>query len=961
MPVIERFDGGVVTGVDSHYLASNQATVLINVDVEKYGMKSAQSPIEIGKAAKSFYEFKVPETEPEVMHVTSSSKFRDYAEFQGRLAYSDGGPVCQITDGDLKDDEFIWRDLGIDAPEGTITAHALTLADITGGKAVLHTGSTEVNGFINAGVIRYKVVDTNAGANIVYTHDITDNTGNANVVWTLPSGFEVYRELVDERGMYSDRFVYVGTGNFTDGMLQIFNVYERLESTLVAEFSSHRLAVVKGNIYSVPYKLTKTSKNVTLHINEIYELNPGDNWIKTKVDMSIHHNNPVSNIVGIASAFALDDELFVIAMLGKRVVIFNSKGTIMVDKAISISTEFFKCTTVEWDNKAYMFDPAGGKALIFANDDLELKTMPKFPYAKAEDSIYTVRGAKIYAILNNRHEGYVREFELPSLKVKLTGSQRVAVDKIKGLGGSSGCDFSDGAFQIFPTVSSLIMFSPSTDQIISTIRPEYSVPVMPKEEKEKLLITPPKTLVKDTISSGPTKPTNSNKPVTVFRGFAKVGNTIRGLTYKSDDPLAILRKWNVVTVGSPAVPKIFDIPTLTGVYLYNVGKQISGGGGDGPIMQVQGEPITVYKGHIKVDVTGVTDHASTTTPLRLYRTGGYLAKYTMVDDVNLPTNGIYMDTRSDQTIALGRLGVYDFAYPPPEGLQFLTEHKGKLWGAVGHTLYYSETGNADRWDKIKSFIIIDRDVTALASTSFGLVIFMKGRCKLLLGDGVNSFVLNTISNEKGTIDSRSVQAVLEGVIFFSEDGMCFTDGRQVVETSYELLGTHKFNIVDSMVTSRTYWALCDNFMFGTLEPARLLLRFDMGKQPQFSFLEADGVAGLGLVNGKLSHSLDNLLYDTLGGEDRIFNYKSGNISEGLPTMVKEWDRVRISGDYFGWIIVRLDDVEVLRELIVVDIYNISNLHLPKHSNKAKSISFEALGSGIITSIEYSLTPRSTTK
>ena len=915
MPVINRFDSGVVIGVDKHYLDPTQSTVLVDANIEAYGVRSAKLPTDIGLADRSFYEFPIKESEPQEFHVTSSDRWRSYAEFQGRLVYSDGGPQCKVTDGDMVDSDFKWNEVGSKATAGKIVARPYLLSDIPGASAKLMVGAKPANGLINVSQIRYRLVDSHG---TVFIGDIRNNTGNATVIFKLPAGVKVYRELVDEWGGHTDKFLFVGAGNFTDGLVAIDDAYEFIASTEIAEFSSHRISLVLGKPYSVPYRVLKSIGDAVLKVSEVFELTATDTWSKESIDIEIHHLNPPTDISAIASSFTFADKLYILTRIGNNYGVWEKDGTSVVNTTFPIDDEFFKCTTIENNGSLYFFSPSKGKALVFNGTTLALQTMPKFKYAKAEDSVFTIKGDTIYAILNDRHEANIRKIQLPALTVELTGLSRVKIEKVRGLGGSSGCNFQDGDFQVFPIHKGIISYSTLSGQVI-----EADV-------------------------RGANVPTDA-----MFKGFTYFNTLIRAIAHR-DDAKAILYKWNIIHAHAPTAIPVFDERTLSGTFLYNTSQETASGQ-HGPIMLTASNPISIHKGHMRVDLAGVTH----TKDLRLYRTGGYLTEYKMVEDVK-PTT-VYTDKKDDVTIASHPTGVYNYRDAPPEGLMWLTEHKGRLFGSVGDTLYWSEPGDVDSWDRVKSFMILDRDITGIASAVFGLVIFMKGRIKLLSGNGPLDFNLSTVTNSKGTLDGRSIQSAREGVMFFSEDGLCFTDGRQVVEFSYKLLGSRTWNVIDSTTTDRSYFALCENFMEGTLNPARVIMRVDLEEAPKFSFLEADNVSGLGYVNGKLAHTKGDNLLDTLGSGERIFNYKSGNISEGIITMVKEWNRVRLSGEFIGIFIVRIDDREVIVEDVLVGINDELNFHIPKDRNKGKSISFEAIGTGLITTIEYSITPRSTTK
>ena len=173
------------------------------------------------------------------------------------------------------------------------------------------------------------------------------------------------------------------------------------------------------------------------------------------------------------------------------------------------------------------------------------------------------------------------------------------------------------------------------------------------------------------------------------------------------------------------------------------------------------------------------------------------------------------------------------------------------------------------------------------------------------------------------------------------------------------VGNQRFDILDSTKTNRSYYALLKSGT--TLSESNIILRYDFGKAPVFSLLSGDIVKGIGTINGKLAHSDGNLLYNTIGEKERILNYKSGKIVEGMPTIVKEWDRVRITGSYRGLFKVYIDNRLVIEESILLQDSGLANFHIPKSMNKGKAITFELIGIGIIISIEYSITGRRTTK
>ncbi len=932
MPIINRFDGGLVTGVDSVYLNNTQAAILLDANIEQLGLTSASKPKKLGLADNSFYQFPVLDSEPEEFHVTSSVKMRSYAEFQGSLCYSDGGPICQMTTGEMDGVDFKWTTMGVDAAEGSLVAYALELKHIAGASTTLIVDAFPGSSHIVANQIRYRIVDT-ADNNTVYVHTIKNNTGYSTVDWILPAtnGLKVYREILDSYGNYTDKYLLVYTTEpgdyvFTDGLQPLNDEYEFLEPTEAPEgVEGHRLSVVGDKAYSSPYTLVVSESEAILSISRLAILNKDDSWDTELVNISLRVTD-FDSVVGIASTFVLGSQLYIMARLNNKFSIFKSDGVEVFTSSAIIDEEFFKCTTVEHSGVLYFFNPRDGQTANFTNNKfVVLDNIPKFPYATASNSVFTVKQGdnEVYALINDRHNANVRNFTLPDMTMGFVAEERIDIPYIRGLGGSSGSDFTEGDFRVFPVHGGLIKFSPTSRQVVS----DLSTDTLSSQTESKFSMF------------GKTGPE-------WFRNLASDHNGYN-VEFNGINPYV-----NLSVRGVPLTPEWFNEETLTGTYIYNVAQKTADGSSEGPIMDVDSNPVGVHKGHIRVDVTGITH----TNPLRLYRTGGYLTRFTMVEDVDIVDT--YVDNRSDVTIALGRNGKVDYVYGPPEGLKWLTEHRGMLFGSVGNTLYWSQPGKANSWDELNSFIIIDREITGLGSAGNGLVILMKGRIKLLMGDGVHNFVLRTTSNEKGTLDGHSVQSVMNGVLFFSEDGLCFTDGSQIKELSYDILGPRRFDAISSCATNRSYYAIIKAFTTDLLHKSKIIIRYDFGKQPVFSLLSADTLDGLGVVNGRLAHSSQRLLYDTLGEDKRTFNYRSGNITENAPTMIKEWDRVRLVGDFRGVLFIHIDDSQVVKHKIYGQGCNI---HIPKSMNKGKAIAFELVGVGFVASIEYSITARKVSK
>jgi len=208
MQLINNFSGGIATGVDEYYLNPNHSTVLVNADVNRVGLISVPTAAYVKSCQKWFYQYPTEKTEPQEFFVCSSDNYRSYAEFDGKLCYSNGGPHCRYTYGEkaLDLDDFIWYDMGITAPEGKILARPLVLSDLAGATATI----TEQNdGYINIEHVKYRVVNTSGQTETIYIKDFKDNAGEATVAWVVPAETKVYRKLVNAYDEEVDRYLLV--------------------------------------------------------------------------------------------------------------------------------------------------------------------------------------------------------------------------------------------------------------------------------------------------------------------------------------------------------------------------------------------------------------------------------------------------------------------------------------------------------------------------------------------------------------------------------------------------------------------------------------------------------------------------------------------------------------------------------------------------------------------------------
>lgn len=117
--------------------------------------------------------------------------------------------------------------------------------------------------------------------------------------------------------------------------------------------------------------------------------------------------------------------------------------------------------------------------------------------------------------------------------------------------------------------------------------------------------------------------------------------------------------------------------------------------------------------------------------------------------------------------------------PPPSGLTLLTWYAGRLWGAVGNTLYYSGGPDTtpgvgtEAWPPGNNFPLIGA-ITALIPTSSGLIISVNDDAYVTIGTTSATFTVPTLWQKNfGVPTSNAVDQDGDTVFFFTTKNQLF--------------------------------------------------------------------------------------------------------------------------------------------------------------------------------------------
>lgn len=146
--------------------------------------------------------------------------------------------------------------------------------------------------------------------------------------------------------------------------------------------------------------------------------------------------------------------------------------------------------------------------------------------------------------------------------------------------------------------------------------------------------------------------------------------------------------------------------------------------------------------------------------------------------------------------------------------KFLTERNGIFFLALDNRVYFSEPENPHTWNPLNS-TPYDDEITAMARTEEGILVFTKNRTYIQLGDSAGTTLKREIPRTQGCQNFRTISFVGGFPIWVSNDGICVWTGQtveiindneydldfiplfgEVADDAYYLFGADKTVVID---------------------------------------------------------------------------------------------------------------------------------------------------------------------
>jgi len=213
--------------------------------------------------------------------------------------------------------------------------------------------------------------------------------------------------------------------------------------------------------------------------------------------------------------------------------------------------------------------------------------------------------------------------------------------------------------------------------------------------------------------------------------------------------------------------------------------------------------------NISVGYTASAD--SQVDKIDIYRTADGGGVYYFLVTVNNGTS-TYTDSTADSGLNTDQLApVAGVNAPPPSGISLLVWHMGRLWAAAGNVLYFSAGPDctngvgAEAWPASNNLPVAG-NITALVSTSQGLVVFTSDNAYVVGGTDSSSFTTPQIWQKNfGVANQNCVTQDGDLLFVFTTKGQLFTFSGTLTEIGFPIASS-----LAAMTPANVYLAIHRN-------------------------------------------------------------------------------------------------------------------------------------------------------
>lgn len=348
--------------------------------------------------------------------------------------------------------------------------------------------------------------------------------------------------------------------------------------------------------------------------------------------------------------------------------------------------------------------------------------------------------------------------------------------------------------------------------------------------------------------------------------------------------------------------------------------------------------LEIDSGHMVVSLPSTSNDPQVTNK-RIYRVGGNLGVFTLVDTVAADTVS-YEDILSDTEVD-GRTLQSENYFEAPAGLKYLSESYAMLFGALGRTLRFTPIGKPNAWPPEYS-LEFEADITGIGPVANGILVMTMSSTHLVTGTGPFALSPQQLRGDQGCIAHESIQRVAEGaVVWASLDGLCVSSGNNPKNITKYQLGDLKFNPTSSGVHNEVYYLHNND---------GIIFVWDYRFEPVFKQLDL-GVDYIQEYNNSMRGSAGNTIYSLFTSqEDLSLQYSSPKFIEGSMTELKNYSKIFCYTEGQIELSVYIDDNLVITKSFTTK--GLKEFKVPQECQRGYFISFSISGTGTVSELEY---------
>jgi hypothetical protein len=365
-----------------------------------------------------------------------------------------------------------------------------------------------------------------------------------------------------------------------------------------------------------------------------------------------------------------------------------------------------------------------------------------------------------------------------------------------------------------------------------------------------------------------TKTSLYSKGTTAQTSFQPVGSVL----YMADG--TNFKRWNGTSVYNVGIATPASAPTLSF--------------GAGSLSPTRGfRYVFVYKnsttGHIStaspgsastlaltsqnIAVTGTRSTDTQVDKVDIFRTldGGSI--YFYLATINNPPSGSWSYTDSTADSGLNNLisaPVNRVNDPPPAGVTQLAFHMGRMWAATGNKVYFAAGPDClngipeEAWPPANVFVF-PGTVTALFSTSQGLLVFMASRTYIIRGLDSGSFFPQLWLSNFGVLNANCITRDADRILVYTANRQLFSIGSELEDIGYAVsnLLTANFNPANSYIVAHRNGSDAGLFVSNG---STSLLRYSLSSDSWSTTCQPVGSGGVGAIGS----------FETLAGTYTLF-------------------------------------------------------------------------------------------